>query len=732
MPMGNGRLGMMVYGGVEYERLQLSEESMWSGYETDNDNPECRKHLDQMRRLLFEGKIAEAEELCTRYLVCRGKGSAASADGEPYGSFQPAGDITVEMSGFADAICVSDGYRRELDLFDGVATVTFGNVVRRHFVSEKYEIAITEITGPENQELKIRFDPAQKNAGYEYLQDGILVTGRFAGQGAVSYATCIRVEAARVSIGGSFDSGGIFAGGSCIRIYAATETDYHARGTCDPAVTARACVDAAVAAGAEKIAKEHIAHHRSVMERCYVDFGPGRTDLPTDKRMEAIRKGENDSGFSALYFSFGRYLLMSCSRGKLPSNLQGIWARDCCPPWSADFHININLQMMYWPAEVTGLSEYAEPFFAYIEDLASHGARTAEVQYGCSGWVAHTIANAHGFTAPGEHPSWGAFACAGAWCCRHLWEHYLYTKDKDFLRRYYPIMRDSARFFLDFLVTDPRNGYLVTAPSNSPENHYVDPATGKAVAMCAGPTMDNTILAELFDTVTEAAAILGEDRELSARIRAAREKLPPLRIGRSGRILEWQEEYEEVEPGHRHMSHLYGLYPAGMITEKGTPELFHAARASLRHRLEGGGGHTGWSLAWIVNFWARLFDGNAAEEALRQLYGRSTYRNLFDHHPPVFFQIDGNFGATAGIAEMLIQSHEEEIRVLPSLPDAWQDGSFSGLRARGGYTVSAAWSAGKITALEVTADLDGELKLIADGVHYRRRMHSGERCHLIG
>ena len=731
MPLGNGRLGLMVFGGIEYETIQLSEESMWSGYEYDYDNPECLEHLDEMRALVFAGKIAEAEELCYRYLICRGGGSRDTKDGQPFGSFQPAGNLTVESSGMENAFFITDNYRREIDLIDGVATVSFADVSRRTIASEKYEVTLTEIVQKIPRSYKICFEPTQANANFSLDNCSMTVTGRFLGEGAVSYATYIRVECDGHMHGGSDGEGeGIFVSGSTIRIWTATETDYREAGK-NPLEVAKSRVEAAIAAGADAVFADHIARHSEVMERCTLDLGNG-PDIPTDKRMESIRAGKSDPAFTALYFMYGRYLLMACSRGKLPSNIQGLWARNGNPPWSADYHININVQMMYWHAENTGLSEYTAPLFHYTEYLAEHGRHTAKVQYGCRGWVAHTSPNAHAMTAPGQDPSWGAFTCAGAWCCLHMWEHYLFTGDKEFLRRYYPVMRDSALFFLDFLVEDPRNGYLVTAPSNSPENHYFDPETGKVSSMCAGPTMDNTIIAALFDCVAETVDILGEDAEFAASLRAARKRLPPLKIGTNGRILEWQEEYEEPEPGHRHMSHLFGLYPGDAITAEKTPDLFRAARASLEGRLVNGGGHTGWSLAWIVNFYARLFDGDAAAHSLDHLFATGTFRNLFDRHPTVFFQIDGNFGATAGVAEMLLQSHEKEIRVLPALPSSWRNGSFTGLRARGGFAVDATWKDGEVCYLKVRSLRAGNLALVLGDRHFARAMQEGEEVTLIG
>ncbi|MBQ8351052.1 MAG: glycoside hydrolase N-terminal domain-containing protein [Clostridia bacterium] len=730
LPLGNGALGMMVFGGVETERLQLSEETMWSGRPHDNDNPECLEYLEEMRRLLFAGKAKEAEALCIKYLVCKKGSDNWKTPDAPYGTYQTAGDVTIQMIG--KPVVDSSHYRRELDIFDGVATVHFGTHTRRHLVSEKYGVTATEIVCKAPERLKVRFDRPNADVMYE-SQGNIVARGAFVGEGASSYCTVVSVVAPESVAEGGADSeaAGIFTHATTrFYIYTTTATSY--KTTKSPEEECRERIRLAREAGFDKIYEEHVAAHREVMERAVLDLGGAdRSAVPTDERLEAICRGEEDVSFAALYFHFGKYLLMSSSRGKLPANIQGIWVKDCTPPWSADFHININLQMMYWHAEILGLTEYMEPYFHYIEDLAEHGEKTAKVQYGCRGWVAHTIANPWGFTAPGNHPSWGAFACAGAWCCRDIYEHYLYTGDAAFLQKYYPLIRDSAIFFLDFLVTDPHNGCLVTAPSNSPENRYIDPVSGEAIAMCAGPTMDNSIIAELFDNAISCAEILGQDADLAEKWRAARAKLPPFQIGKHGQLLEWQEDYDEIEPGHRHMSHLYGVYPAALITKEKTPNLFEAAQVSINRRLENGGGHTGWSNAWIICFFARFLKGDRAYEMLKNLFQHGTYRNLFDHHPTVFFQMDGNHGATAGIAEMLLQSHEDAICVLPACPAAWKEGSFRGFRARGGFVIDAAWKNGTLTKLTVRSLLGNRLALRFADKLVEQETIAGKEYHLI-
>ena len=465
--------------------------------------------------------------------------------------------------------------------------------------------------------------------------------------------------------------------------------------------------------------REHISAYQQYFNRVTLDLGSSeRESWPIDRRLAAFAQDKNDPSLQALYFQFGRYLLISSTRvGLLPPNLQGLWCNTIHTPWNGDYHLNINLQMNHWPAEVTNLSELHLPLIEWTKQQVASGERTAKAYYNAKGWVTHILGNVWEFTAPGEHPSWGATNTSAAWLCEHLYTHYLYTRDSAYLADVYPVMRGAAQFFVDMLVEDPKTKYLVTAPTTSPENAYRLP-NGNTASICAGSTMDNQIIRELFTNTINAAAILGVDSDFTQVLVAKKARLMPTSIGRDGRIMEWLQEYEEVEPHHRHVSHLYGLYPGNEISWDKTPELAEAARKTLLAR---GDESTGWSMAWKFTFWARLRDGNHAWKLLTDLLrpcvdtktnmvnGGGTYPNLFCAHPP--FQIDGNFGGCAGVAEMLLQSQYGCIEVLPALPTAWANGSFSGLKALGGAEVSVEWKEGAVEWMTVKATHEGDFRI---------------------
>jgi len=712
LPIGNGRLGAMIYGNVANELIQLNEHTVWSGGPNRNDNPDALAALPEIRRLIFEGKQKEAELLAAKTIQSK------KSHGQ---KFQPVGDLQLSFEGHDDF----SGYRRSLDIERAISKVSYKvdgvTYTREAIASFADQVIAIRLTASEPG--KISFTAAMsspqpnseigKNSAHELTISGT-TTDHEGVQGQVKFKSLTKIK----NLGGTIsysDTSLTVKDADEATIYISIATNFNNYQDLTANENARA--SSFMAKGSSKSFKDllqtNLVEYQNYFNRVSLDVGVTEAaKLPTDERLKNFRTA-NDPQLVTLYYQYGRYLLISSSQpGGQPANLQGIWNKEMDPPWDSKYTININAQMNYWPAEKTNLAELHEPFLKLVSEMAEAGEETARVMYGARGWMAHHNTDIWRITGPVDAIFWGIWSGGGAWTSQHLWEHFQYSGDRGYLKSIYPILKGAALFYVDFLVEHPDKKWLVVNPGTSPENA---PQAHEGSSLDAGTTMDNQLVFDAFSSVIQASELLDMDHSFADSLRAMRDRLPPMQIGKHGQLQEWLDDIDDPNDHHRHISHLYGLFPSNQISPLRTPELYSAAKNTL---LQRGDVSTGWSMGWKVNWWARMLDGNHAYKLIQNQLspvgtnqgGGGSYTNLFDAHPP--FQIDGNFGCTSGITEMLVQSANGEIHLLPALPDVWQEGSITGIRAKGGFeVVELKWKEGKIEKAIIKSTIGGNLRL---------------------
>lgn len=724
-PVGNGYTGAMIFGGVMTDRIQLTEEKIWSSKKHAGAPKDFKDKIKRLQELLLENKPGEADEFAA---------DALKDSFERICSQETAGDLYIDFDGSDSDVT---DYRRELDLLHGVSRVSFTKdgekIVRETFASYPDRVIVSKHTGCHS--AAVRYSRRDIHPTHRYDGDRCMIdteAGELVGVESLTINGNVMTVKAHPATGGHpftvkisvTTDGKLTSDGKSFRIENASATEYRI----------------AIQTGGEPVIpdddyetlkKRSGDDFASQMWKSDITFDDTFADMPANRRLERLRNDPDarDAGLTALYFRFGKYLLVASSRpGSLPAHLQGVWNNYTAAPWNADYHTNINLQMNYWHAETANLSDCALPLFDYMNKyLLESGKKTAEDYYGCRGTVVHHLSDIYGFTAPADG-IWGLWPLGGAWLCYSMWEHWLFTRDEKFLKNTaYDYIHESARFFLDYMFE--RDGVMLSGPSTSPENHYLSP-DGKVCSLCLSPSMDIEVIGGLLRFYAETEDILGLDAKTAKEAKDAISKLPPLKVGKHGQLMEWLEDYDEPEPGHRHISHLFALYPDNAINPS-TPELYAAAKKTIERRLANGGGHTGWSCAWLTALYARLHDAVGVDRTLEKLFTKSTLANMFDTHPP--FQIDGNFGASAAIVEALVQSRPEGdtviIELLPACP--YPDGTFRGLRVRGGAEVSAEWKDGRVVSCKVSADRKFAGKITANGKEYEIKLSSGETAEII-